>query len=256
MQTSGQQQHEQTHQFAGNYTLDPASASYYSVHASPSLSLSSPSSTCTHNGSYNFQSPAPPSYYNYYNNNYQQPQDHYASYNNTCGTSDQYAFNSSRYNGTTSTPTAAFNYSYDSAYHTYSQNDSSSISTPASAPSTSAEYAYASTSTKRKMYTLDDEEDEFDVKPEDSLANLPTQAQLTTSECASRKRPKMVKFSLSETAANASSASGVAEYQCEVCQVKCNSMARYLMHQHKYHRQGSSTQCPVCRKSLMFLFNT
>jgi hypothetical protein len=37
-------------------------------------------------------------------------------------------------------------------------------------------------------------------------------------------------------------------YKCTTCSVPFNSLAKLLMHQHKYHNNGMSSQCPICCK--------
>lgn len=58
-----------------------------------------------------------------------------------------------------------------------------------------------------------------------------------------RKRPKIVKL----TDAYRKPA---VPFKCTSCPAEFQSTAKYLMHQHKHHNNGSSTQCPVCCKFL------
>ena len=48
-------------------------------------------------------------------------------------------------------------------------------------------------------------------------------------------------------AANATN-SNTLTYTCTNCLQIFSSLAKYLMHKHKVHSNGSSTQCPVCSK--------
>lgn len=44
------------------------------------------------------------------------------------------------------------------------------------------------------------------------------------------------------------------QFTCQVCSAVLNSAAKLLMHQFKYHKNGTSNQCPVCRKYLILYF--
>jgi hypothetical protein len=55
-----------------------------------------------------------------------------------------------------------------------------------------------------------------------------------------RKRPKIFKLDQNDDANEMQT--------CGLCNLAFNSTAKLLMHQNKYHNNGSSTECPICCK--------
>ena len=48
----------------------------------------------------------------------------------------------------------------------------------------------------------------------------------------------------------------IVEFVCQYCNLIFNSKAKLIMHEYKYHCNGSSTECPICCKiySLNLIF--
>ena len=65
----------------------------------------------------------------------------------------------------------------------------------------------------------------------------------------SRKRAKVVKFGENDlNILKLANSCGDNKYICTICSIPFESKAKLLMHEHKYHKGGSSKQCPICRK--------
>jgi hypothetical protein len=79
----------------------------------------------------------------------------------------------------------------------------------------------------------------------------------TSSSSSSKpsKRPKILKLNMAINSCDSASPSSPTSsndqtptFKCVVCTLPFNSAAKLLMHQHKYHKNGSSMQCPICCK--------
>ena len=63
------------------------------------------------------------------------------------------------------------------------------------------------------------------------------------------KRPKVLKLNFNPQTTDAyGNDSGETESFCPICNLVFYSYAKLLMHQHKFHKNGSSTECPICCK--------
>ena len=84
------------------------------------------------------------------------------------------------------------------------------------------------------------------------------------------KRPKVLKLDLTKTNIGFGTVSSTPSFQinsnseissevtntfsCNICEQSFTTAAKLFMHQHKYHKNGSSTQCPICCKFKDFKF--
>jgi len=65
------------------------------------------------------------------------------------------------------------------------------------------------------------------------------------------KRPKVLKLNFASSISminGVTSDSSESESLCTICNMSFFSTAKLLMHHHKVHKNGSSTQCPICCK--------
>jgi len=62
------------------------------------------------------------------------------------------------------------------------------------------------------------------------------------------KRPKVLKLNFAKSQSTNAFGPGETESLCSICNLAFYSTAKLLMHQHKFHKNGSSTECPVCCK--------
>lgn len=72
----------------------------------------------------------------------------------------------------------------------------------------------------------------------------------STQQYNKSKRAKLTKIEKLDYAEPTSESASSSAYNCSSCLLGFSSLAKYLMHKHKVHSNGSSTQCPVCRKSI------
>ena len=149
-------------------------------------------------------------------------QRYYSNY--PTGSNSYYYFNSNQYSFYQQSPQAQCVSSAtdhdDSAY----QSCSSACPDKQLAESTSS---YNSESKKRKAEhyaEADSRENQENVAPaEERLI----------------KRPKIFRLNRS---------SDVTSWQCSQCPAEFESCAKFLMHEHRVHNDGSAAQCPVCRE--------
>ncbi len=74
-------------------------------------------------------------------------------------------------------------------------------------------------------------------------AILANQQKNEINENKSSKRPKILKLEPTDEQP---------EIICSFCNLVFNSKAKLIMHEYKYHGNGSSTECPICCKLIFF----
>jgi hypothetical protein len=81
-----------------------------------------------------------------------------------------------------------------------------------------------------------------------------------TTKQPARKRPKVIKLNISQTSIGFGSVNSTVlpsdinlptnnltkSFPCSECNSSFNIVAKLFMHQHKHHKNRSSTECPVC----------
>ncbi len=214
--------------------------------------------------------------YNYYNSQCYSPANNTTGYYYNYMPQQQYATQSNT------------NYGY---YNQYQYNSSISSSTsPSSVSSVSSEYLSPCNFQETNNYTMPvrnfsspapnypayqetctpfRENTQFSnptSTPYQETVNFQPAVDTTTQPKKSNKRPHVIKIDLAQASMGfgvvhsktkvASSTNDIVSasnpIKCTMCNQSFVSLAKLFMHQHKYHKKGSSLQCPICYKK----FNT
>ncbi|RNA07523.1 Transcription factor che-1 [Brachionus plicatilis] len=154
----------------------------------------------------------------------------YSNYNTT--KNDKTEFTKDYNYGMTLSFNDSQNYSYnDSAYQTQLETSSLYFGNNYYVNETLPTPAYQDAK-KRPRDNKENESTFFSIEP----------------QLESNKRPKILKLKIDETK--------VDYYYCEQCGLSFSSKAKYLLHQFKAHKNGSSCVCPVCYKKFGNQANT
>ena len=174
----------------------------------------------------------------YYNSQYQQPNYYIYQNNNYYNAGNNSSLDSSNNDSAyqsyheTSSYSHSLNQSLNQSHQQASLQASQLESTPA---------ANDNTKKKRRRDDTDEIEDSVSYNKENE----------TPASKDVAKRPKIFKLNVDST-----ENLQVKELKCNVCMLPFNSLAKLLMHQHKYHKNGSSTQCPICCEYIFFSFSS
>lgn len=162
-------------------------------------------------------------------------------------------------------------YSYNYSNYNTQQDMTNYDSSISSYPSTPSSYAsppmsyYSPTELDSSIPKYQDYYNNFMPYQEESTSNeLSLKVELTEAPVpmkkANNKRPRVVKLDLTKTSIGFGVPQKVSKLQgnqvseiegqlnCTMCSRSFKSSAKLFMHQHKYHKNGSSLQCPICLK--------
>ena len=134
---------------------------------------------------------------------------------------------------------------------------------------TATQYDYfSSTSNATSLYTstpyqqveIKKNQIQLNENSSSSSSNASVESNISPTIKKAEKRPRVIKLDLAKT----SIGFGVAQknnnrpetsdqctsnpFKCTMCTQSFNIAAKLFMHQHKYHKNGSSLQCPICFK--------
>ena len=186
--------------------------------------------------------------------------------------SDQYSYNNDSFKSQQFNSQKSFN--NQNAF--LSPNYTQSITSPRSSMSNYQTVNYSSTFASTPYHQTDEltsnNNHKSNIKePIDlsryNILNFYSESKLPITKAPKKsfKRPKVVKLDISQTnigfgkvredvlpseSSNAVSKS----FQCSECPASFSIAAKLFMHQHKNHKNRSSTECPICCKNIILVF--